>query len=113
MPCVPDPTRGVVPRRITVRPMHHAPLWVPFIFAFEFDSFAGPQPLDPRSEVVVIGNQQCLTRRHPDDEALMAATLGVVLQQSCDDTTAAYLSPTLMIAISGRERVFLTARLQI
>ena len=66
-----DPTAGMVPVRIVVRPMHDTALVVVFEFAGKRDRVAGHQSLNTRREVNVVCDQHRSTRREADDEALM------------------------------------------
>jgi len=44
-------------------PVNHAPLWIGFEFAIEFDCIANLYVGDSRREVDVVGEQQCLSGR--------------------------------------------------
>lgn len=62
-------------------PMDHAALFVPFVFPDKLDPVAGLQGLDPPADIHIVGDQQALAFRQPQQEALMPAPFVVVRQQ--------------------------------
>jgi hypothetical protein len=93
--------------RVTVRPMHHATLPVPFVLADELDRRAGPQPVDSGSEIEVVRDQNRLTRGEPENESLVPCTLDVVFQDLRNDPMATDLNAALVIAVRGGERLLI------
>ena len=56
-----EPTSYMLPRRVVVRPVDHAALFVPHVFAVEAHTIAFLQPGDPRCDVDVVRNEERLT----------------------------------------------------
>jgi hypothetical protein len=95
-----------------VCPVNDATLVVPFIFPGKLNGIARPQVLDSRREIDVISEEDRLTLRQPDDEALMSGALQIVFQNSSDDSLSANLDPPLMVSVSIRQSRIVTTALR-
>ena len=60
LPQMLKPTGKVASLRVFVRPVNHAALAVPFIFAIKRDGIAHFERMDARRKVNVVGNEQGL-----------------------------------------------------
>lgn len=90
-------------------PVHHSALPVPFVLAGKLDRRARPQSVDPRREIEVIGDQECLAAGEANDETLVPCALGIIPQHFRDDPVAADLNMTPAAAVCGGENGFVAA----
>lgn len=66
--------------------MDDASLVVPFVLPAENDRVAGLEILEPWCQIDVVTDQHCVSRRQPDQEALVPRTSEVIGEDLGDDT---------------------------
>ncbi len=93
-----------------MRPMYDATLCIPLVLSGEFDRRSRAQIVDTWSQIEVVGYEERLTRRQPDDEALVPGSLNIVSQHPGNDATAANLHAAQMIAVRHRQKCLVTGR---
>lgn len=71
-----------------MRPMDEASLRVPFVFSVELESVARTECGDPRGDIDVVRDQDCLARAEPDDETLVAAAVVVIRKHLGNQSSA-------------------------
>jgi len=81
----------------------YASLWIPFIYATEFDAVTDLEGGDARGEIDVMGNEQCLARCQAHNEALMPNSFGIVRKDFRDAATILNRNVALMIGEGGSE----------
>jgi len=63
---------------ITVSPMDYPSFRIPFVFSVELESVARTEWVDPRGDIDVVSDQNCLARIETDDETLVATAIVVI-----------------------------------
>ena len=94
------PTCDMTTLRVMVRPMDDPVFFVPDILAVEADTVAYLESVDPRGDVYVMSDQQCLSRRKLNDKSLVSRTVQIVGQ----DANHLALAFDLYVACSTRKR---------
>ncbi len=83
--------------RVVVRPVNEAAEVIPFVDAAELDAIAQPDG-NSSGQVNVVCDQQRLSATEPDDEALMARAVVVILEQAYD--AARVLDPAVGVRLA-------------
>jgi hypothetical protein len=73
-----DPSRGVTPIWVAMRPVNCSALFVPLIFAEECYLVANVERDNSRCQVNIMGNQDCLAGFEFNDKSLVAIPLVIV-----------------------------------
>src|SRR5262245_50382238 len=71
LPAMPDPAGLMLPLRIAMRPVHDAPLVVPFVDPVERDGVTDCETLDARRHIDVVRDEERLPGAERQDEALV------------------------------------------
>ncbi len=71
---------------VPMRPVNHAALRIPVVYAIEQDFVAHFEADNPGRQIDIVCYERGLRGREPKDEALMLATIVVVRQNSCHFT---------------------------
>ncbi len=89
-------------------PVHDAALRIPLVLTRKLDWHSRSQSFDPRSEIIVIGDEHGLSLGQANDKPLVARALSVIAQHSGDDAAATDFHSALMITVRRAKRAAVT-----
>lgn len=82
---------------IVMCPVNRSTFRVPLIFPEKFYLVVNLERVNPRCQVNIVGDEECLTRSQLNDESLMRAAVIVVREQPSDPSFSLYLNMALVL----------------